>query len=279
MNKIIFVCSGNTCRSPMAEGLAGRLLDCEVESYGMSVWGSSPASQNGVEVMRELGIDISAHVSRQLTKEIGDTADCIAAATPQIRDALTPIFGDKVCLLGNGISDPYGGDIEVYRKCRNEIFFAIVNGFMGVDIKYMNENDVAEIACLEKKCFASPWSEQSLSEEINNSDARFLTARSGGKLCGYIGMYNNSGEGYITNIAVDEDFRHRGIAKALIISEMIISSDENMEFISLEVRQSNTAAKNLYDKMGFVKVGERKGFYKDPPENGDIMTFYGKAQV
>ena len=82
------------------------------------------------------------------------------------------------------------------------------------------------------------------------------------------------GEVYISNVAVREKFRKRGVASALIDAMNSYCIVNNAEFITLEVRVSNTPAVNLYEKSGFENLGRRKNFYSAPNEDAFIMTKY-----
>ena len=93
-----------------------------------------------------------------------------------------------------------------------------------------------------------------------------------GKMAGHVGMSFFCGEGYITNVAVRENYRKRGIGTGLIETLLSFAKDKELEFVSLEVRASNNAAIKLYKKCGFELIGERKNFYTGPTENALIMT-------
>ena len=145
---------------------------------------------------------------------------------------------------------------------------------MSLKIEKMTSSHIGEIAKLEKECFSSPWSEDGLKSEINNKFARFFVAFSNGKIVGYVGSHNVLGEVYITNVAVLPEFRRKGIGKAIVehlVSEM---KAEGADFVTLEVRKSNSNAISLYEKCGFQKVGERKDFYEKPREDGILMTYF-----
>ncbi len=133
----------------------------------------------------------------------------------------------------------------------------------------MTIEDAKELAVLDKLCFSVPWSEKSFCEEAENPLATYFVAREDDKIVGYGGIWNVSGEGQITNIAVHPDMRKKGIASRIL--EALIECATLCEKIFLEVRESNTAAICLYEKYGFTKCGVRKNFYHSPVENGIIM--------
>ena len=147
---------------------------------------------------------------------------------------------------------------------------------MSLEITKMTSAHIEEISRLEKECFSSPWSEEGLKSELDNSFARFFVALSDGKIAGYIGSHNVLGEVYITNVAVFPEFRRSGVGKTLVdflVNEM---KAEEAEFVTLEVRESNFNAIALYEKSGFEKVGKRKDFYEKPREDGVLMTCFIK---
>lgn len=121
--KILFVCTGNTCRSPMAEAIFNGVSEGAF-SRGIFADGSH-ATENAIKVMEEMNLDISEHVSTQLTREDIEEADLILTMTQSHKNMLLQIVPeekDKIFTIGeysNGedIVDPYGGDIEIYRRC------------------------------------------------------------------------------------------------------------------------------------------------------------------
>ena len=130
MDKFFFICTGITCRAPMAEGLF-RAHDGEEKtgltaaSAGLFTPDGMPASQNAVTAAAELGADITAHRSRMLTPELAHEARYLVCMTGAHYDRLCELFpdcADKVfTLLPEDISDPFGGDLETYRRAAAEI--------------------------------------------------------------------------------------------------------------------------------------------------------------
>lgn len=139
-------------------------------------------------------------------------------------------------------------------------------------INDMTEQTVEDVAAIEKACFSSPWSPDSLVEELSNPLAVFRTAELDGRIVGYVGMHHIIDEGYITNIAVLPEYRRQGIAGILMNSIFAYADENELKMVTLEVRESNEAALALYGGMGFKKAGMRKNFYILPAEDGIIMT-------
>ena len=130
MDNIIFICTGNTCRSPMAEGLfrahgGEEQTGLTAASAGLFTQDGVPASENAITAAKELGADISAHRSRMLTPEMAQNARYLVCMTGAHYDRLCEMFpdcADKVfTLLQTDISDPFGGDLETYRRAAAQI--------------------------------------------------------------------------------------------------------------------------------------------------------------
>ncbi len=122
--KLLFICSGNTCRSPMAMCLA-QSMGYEARSAGLRVgWQGMPASDNALLVMKEMGLSLSAHRSAQVDLDVLSWADKIISMTPEHLLALTqryPQFEQKTSAFPSPISDPYGYGPDIYRRTAQQI--------------------------------------------------------------------------------------------------------------------------------------------------------------
>ena len=269
---ILFVCTGNTCRSPMAEGYlrAKNTQNINASSCGLFADGS-PVSQNSALAMDEIQIDISSHISKQITKADIENADRIICMSPSHKQTLESIGVTNAEVLGGGIFDPYGQDLESYRLCRDQIIKEIDKLFPNVTVSQIEHRHIKEIARLEKECFSTPWSEQTI-EDAFKTGTRFFVAQKDNSVLGYVGISAILDEGYITNVAVFPEARQQGVASALLNSLFEFAKENSLSFISLEVRESNNAAISLYQKFGFKTEGKRKNFYSAPQEDALIMT-------
>ncbi len=148
---------------------------------------------------------------------------------------------------------------------------------MGYQILDVQPAHIPQIAQLETRCFSMPWTAEQLQTQLKDEQHEFIAALDAqDRVLGYVGMMVVLDEGYISNVAVDPDFRRRGIGDMMIERLLAICEDRALAFVSLEVRAGNAPAIALYEKHGFLRAGIRRYYYERPREDALIMTKFWK---
>ncbi len=136
----------------------------------------------------------------------------------------------------------------------------------------MTTEHIKDVHKIEEDCFSIPWSEKSFYDELTkNKMAIYIVAKENNEIIGYGGMWHVINEGHITNIAVKNEYRRKGIGSKIIDELINIAKEKEMIGITLEVRTSNNIAQNLYKKKGFIIEGIRKEYYDDNKEDAILM--------
>ena len=135
----------------------------------------------------------------------------------------------------------------------------------------MTVDHVPAVAELEKICFSDPWSANSVASELKNPLSLWLVALENGEVAGYIGAQTVPPESDMMNVAVHPDHRRKGIAEELVRTLCQQLQAAGSTSLTLEVRASNAGAIALYQKLGFVQVGRRPHYYRNPREDALIM--------
>ena len=113
-------------------------------------------------------------------------------------------------------------------------------------VRRMAEEDTAKVARIEKECFSQPWSQQGFIDALKGSDNILVVAEENGEIYGYVCMYVSFEEGEITNVAVSEQYRNKGVGRLLMQTIEREAEANGVERIVLEVRVSNNSAISLY---------------------------------
>lgn len=139
-------------------------------------------------------------------------------------------------------------------------------------LSVLDEKYALQLSELEKECFSCPWSEESFKECLSNDRFYFIGAFVGEKLIGYGGIMTVLDEGDVANIAVKGEFRSLGIGRKILDALCLEAKNRGAMLLHLEVRESNAAARHLYESFGFITDGIRKNYYIKPQENAVLMT-------
>ena len=139
-------------------------------------------------------------------------------------------------------------------------------------IRRMTLRDVGSVHAIEQATFAKPWKREDFVREMTvNKCARYLVAEEAGEIVGFAGAWIVLDEAHITNIAVEESRRGRGIGRKLTEALLQYAANLGVCYATLEVRRGNQRAQKLYQSLGFEYVGVRKRYYAD---NGEDAFLY-----
>jgi len=151
---------------------------------------------------------------------------------------------------------------------------------MSVSYRRMTLEDVPQVHEIELRTFHTPWSYQSFVDEMTtNKCARYIVAEEDGKVLGYAGAWLLFDEGHITNIAVAEEARGRGIGKGVTRELMQYAANMGVAYMTLEVRRSNTVAQSMYKGLGFIELGVRKRYYEDNGEDAYLYVCQNMPEI
>ncbi|MCL2300560.1 MAG: ribosomal protein S18-alanine N-acetyltransferase [Firmicutes bacterium] len=279
---ILFLCTGNTCRSPMAAALfamrcAARELDISVAGAGLSAWPGVPAEPNAIIAAAELGADLSSHFARQAAPTLlgqNDIVVCLSASHARHIASFVP--HEKIRVLAGGIPDPYGGDLETYRACARQIDQALSALLPDIlcpaSIIPAEAAHLPALAALERLAFSPPASEAKLREKLELDHNHMYSAILNHEVAGFLGVDEIAGEAFADDLAVFPQHRRKGVASALLARAETCAILRGCEKIHLECRESNAPALALYESRNYKRVGRRKNFYESPREDAILMT-------
>jgi ribosomal-protein-alanine N-acetyltransferase len=136
----------------------------------------------------------------------------------------------------------------------------------------MDPLDLAQVLAIERASFRRPWTLEGFRTELNREPAVCRVARRGIMVLGYVIFWLIPPEIHVLNVAVRPDLRGRGLGRRLVDHMLEWGRTHQVEDVFLEVRPSNEPARELYEKVGFVTTGIRRGYYAEDNEDALVMT-------
>ncbi|MCL2195510.1 MAG: GNAT family N-acetyltransferase [Oscillospiraceae bacterium] len=288
---VLFLCTGNTCRSPLAAALLGAPF--LTKSAGIAAWPSAPASAHSVAVAADFGCDISSHVAQPLTRELLAWADAVVCLARNHALAVADhVPHTKLRILGGGVSDPFGGTLEDYRACAAQMQAAMPA--LARDLDCMAQIMPTTSEHLPALARLEPVAESVLREKLALESCHMLTALyphrpcgapppRGGQtadcadasrslIAGNIYVDEIAGVAEVSSLAVFAAYHRQGIANKLLAQAELNAALRGCTHVHLDVREGNVAARALYEKRGYRVVGSRPRFYTKPTEDAILMT-------
>lgn len=131
--------------------------------------------------------------------------------------------------------------------------------------------DIPDVMRIERQSFGMPWQESTFRALMRRPSASLLTAEADGTVVGFSVLWFAADEGELGDIAVDPEYRGRGIGRTLLDRSVQEARSRGARSLYLEVRESNDAARALYETAGFDTVGQRADYYSAPREDARVM--------
>ncbi len=142
-------------------------------------------------------------------------------------------------------------------------------------IRSLQVTDIAQIHEIETQSFTAPWTRRMFYSELESrgyNHSLVAVDVKTGEVIGYCCFWIiEQDEAHINNIAVHPHHRRKGVAKDLMKEATLAAMQHGVKSVTLEVRESNAAARSFYEKLGFLEVGRRKGYYTSPKEDALIL--------
>ena len=292
--RILLVDSTDTLYAPLCAGVLRCMLrqkgweDVEVRSCGVMATDGRLLSENLRWVAGEMGIDLTQTTAHRVTRELTDWADLIIPQTEAVRRGMRQYMNKDMTKIGKprNVEGEFDRSLSALREIRAEIIAyceRLVRKLMTIKrderklhdqvvIRPVKTEEASLVQQLEELCFSHPWTLASIEEELAKDNGSFYGAFYEGQLLGYGSMWTVLGQASINNIAVDPQFRKMGLGNRILLALEEDARRNDGDSITLEVRSQNQIAISLYQKNGFEICGCRKGFYRDPEDDGVIMT-------
>ena len=136
----------------------------------------------------------------------------------------------------------------------------------------MSTNDIPDVSRIERASFTTVWPTDAFYNELStNKLAHYFVGKLDGRIVAYGGIWVILEDSHITTVAVDPNLRGRGLGEAMVLKLIDEGIERGAAWMTLEVRESNVSAQQLYRKYGFTTVTTRKGYYSDDNESALVM--------
>lgn len=135
-------------------------------------------------------------------------------------------------------------------------------------------DQLALLCDIERACFPQPWSEEQLAADFERAYSRYLALWEDGKMIGYASMWIMFEEAHVVSVAVVPSARRRGLGARLMRELIAVARQDKCLYTELECRASNVIAQGMYHKLGFMRVGCKKGYYDDTGEDAYVYALY-----
>ncbi|MDE2727461.1 MAG: ribosomal protein S18-alanine N-acetyltransferase [Gemmatimonadota bacterium] len=136
----------------------------------------------------------------------------------------------------------------------------------------MGRSHVAQVLEIERACYPAPWSESAFHHEITSGTSVTLVAMDGESVAGYLVGWIAADQVHVANIAVAAGYRRRGVGTGMMLRLLEEAVRRECASSSLEVRESNLAARSMYSRLGYHAVTLRKSYYSSPAEDAVVMV-------
>ena len=145
-------------------------------------------------------------------------------------------------------------------------------------LRLLSAESAKLVASVAERCFTDPWSHAVIAAALSAPQNAAIGAYRDGGLCGFLFVSAGADEGEISDLAVLPEARRGGVGSALLREGLRILRERGCDSVFLEVRESNTAARELYTAFGFLPCGVRRHYYRNPPENACLYKLSLKPE-
>ena len=292
--RVLFVGHSDTRITPLCSAVMKYLCinkeveDLEFSSCGFWAMEGKAVHPTLLTAAGEIGIDLSEYKAHYITLEDIEWATLIIPQDAMVARGVSAAMESSKHKITRPmmVYQPDGSSIYKFRKCRDECLDYCekllkklsVSGQdrekRSYDIQYrlVAKEEAAQVLTLEEACFSHPWTLANIESEIEKDSGIFVGAFFDDQMVGYASLYYVERTGFMNNVAVHPQFRQLGIGGTLMKELERLALEKDLVIITLEVRSKNKPAIAMYKKLGYQKKGTRKFFYRDPVDDGDIMT-------